>query len=620
MMKTYLVTLSLGPVQSMIEAARRTRDLWCGSWLLAEAAKAAALVLHNKQRDCLIFPYPENPDAELAPSDKPKDDDANIANILRAQIELHDEASVRALVAEAKKGAEKRLAELCDKARNDLNLPFHEDLWEGQKWDILESFAAWVEVKNNDYESASERIGGLLAARKATRNFMAAASTANGIGFGIPKSSLDGARESVINLSHDTRKDKKYQTALRKLGISGSEELDALAVAKRRAGDVEQFTAYSRIAANTWAEELKLNNPTALQHVAEAYEKLIEPGLATWIKGNKGEAGSIYKALPYDAQLVFGFRLDNALANADESEKKLLQALQKALKNIEEKPVPYAVILKADGDRMGEVLSKAKSAGQSREVSKALHGFAKSVRGIVRDNRGHAIYAGGDDVLALLPLENSVICAANLAAKFKSAMNDVAEKLGVEEKDRPTLSVGLGIGHLVEPLGRLRARADAAEKYAKGDGTDTPRNALAIRLGIRSGAEMDWRCRWNEGDGEPQNCDGIQAMQNFMAAYRDSESKYFQCPSRLGYDLRAIALRLKWAEEKDKPLPGIHAAELARTLSRARQRGGDGELKKDFKAFIEARAEKIGLEQLADELIIARWLSARTQSDIGSLE
>ena len=34
-MERFLVTLSLGPVQSLIGAARRTRDLWCGSWLLS---------------------------------------------------------------------------------------------------------------------------------------------------------------------------------------------------------------------------------------------------------------------------------------------------------------------------------------------------------------------------------------------------------------------------------------------------------------------------------------------------------------------------------------------------------------------------------------------------------
>ena len=81
-MPRYLVTLSLGPVQSLIEAARRTRDLWCGSWLLSEAARAAARVMHQAQPGCLIFPSPDNPDQELLPQREPGDS-ANIANILR---------------------------------------------------------------------------------------------------------------------------------------------------------------------------------------------------------------------------------------------------------------------------------------------------------------------------------------------------------------------------------------------------------------------------------------------------------------------------------------------------------------------------------------------------------
>ena len=96
-MARYLVTLSLGPVQSLIEAARRTRDLWCGSWLLAESAKAAARVLHQQQPGCLIFPCPVDPESELAPQERPGDKEANIANILRAEVDLPDAAAVRAL-------------------------------------------------------------------------------------------------------------------------------------------------------------------------------------------------------------------------------------------------------------------------------------------------------------------------------------------------------------------------------------------------------------------------------------------------------------------------------------------------------------------------------------------
>ena len=36
----YLLTLSIGPVQDFIATARRSRDLWFGSWLLSELSRA----------------------------------------------------------------------------------------------------------------------------------------------------------------------------------------------------------------------------------------------------------------------------------------------------------------------------------------------------------------------------------------------------------------------------------------------------------------------------------------------------------------------------------------------------------------------------------------------------
>ena len=55
MTKPYLITLSVGPVQDFIAAARRTRDLWFGSYVLSEVSKAAALAFKNKGAT-LIFP------------------------------------------------------------------------------------------------------------------------------------------------------------------------------------------------------------------------------------------------------------------------------------------------------------------------------------------------------------------------------------------------------------------------------------------------------------------------------------------------------------------------------------------------------------------------------------
>ena len=159
-MPRFLITLSLGPVQSLIADARRTRDLWCGSWLLSEAARAAARALHERHPGCLIFPCPDNPDEDLKPQDTPREA-ANTANILRADAPLSNRTEVLALCDEAKRAAALRVQNLGERARRLLGVPVREEVWRTQVDDILESFAAWVEIADGDdgYPAAGQRLG-----------------------------------------------------------------------------------------------------------------------------------------------------------------------------------------------------------------------------------------------------------------------------------------------------------------------------------------------------------------------------------------------------------------------------------------------------------------------------
>ena len=608
-MPRMLITLSLGPVQSLIEAARRTRDLWGGSWLLSEVSRAAARELHRAQPGSLIFPCPDNPDVDLEPLEHPGDE-ANIANILRAEVELPDAEAARALCEQAKTAARERLIEIGEKARVELSIELRAEVWNAQIGDLLEVFAAWVPIADgaDGYRQASRRLGATLAARKATRDFVPAAPLATP---GLPKSSLDGALETVLPDKDDwpeTHRDR------RRLGLSRGEQLDALGVIKRRAGDVDQFSAFSRIAADPWIETLEQQHPEALAALNAAYEPLVPAQLATRVRGN----ADCYAAMPYDAQLLYDFRLEAALGGKgedrpDEEGRAALKTLQRSLRALPKAagaPVPYAAILKADGDRMGELLQQAGSAEDSRAISRALHGFASEVRGLVREHRGHAIYAGGDDVLALLPLPNAVSCAGVLADAFAQTMQPIARKLGVADGKLPTLSAGIGIGHLMEPFGRLRARASSAEHLAKGDDTNAPRNALAIVLGIRSGGELAWRANWDE----PQ---ALEVLGRFTDAYAAG-----QLPSRVAYDLRAIDRRLagqkRLGARVDAELDAaMRRAEVARTLDRARAEGGSVPLGEAMQALILDESAKQPLAELADALILARWLSARNAADLG---
>lgn len=615
-MPRMLITLSLGPVQNLIEAARRTRDLWGGSWLLSEVSRAAARELHRTHPGSLIFPCLENPEQDLRPLPEPGNE-ANIANILRAEVELPDAGAARQLCEQAKAAARERLIAIGDEARGSLRIDLRAKVWDAQIGDLLEVFAAWAEIPAGDdgYQKASRQLGASLAARKATRDFVAAAPLDTP---GLPKSSLDGALETVLP-DQSTWPARHHDR--RKLGLSRGEQLDALGVIKRRAGEVEQFTAYSRIAADPWIETLKQNHPESLAALNAAYETLVRCQLATRVSGNH----RCYEEMPYDAQLLYAFRLEAASGakgedQPDEEGLAALKDLEKALRALPHSagaPVPYAAILKADGDRMGKLLQQARSADDSRRISRALHGFASQVRELVRQHRGHAIYAGGDDVLALLPLPNAVRCAHVLAEAFKETMGEIARALGVADDEQPTLSAGIGIGHLMEPLGSLRARAGDAEHLAKGDhladstNGAQPRNALALCLGIRSGGELTWRANWTDQK-------AFAALERFTAAYRDG-----QLPSRVAYDLRANDRRLSGlkrlgAANDDTLEVGMRRAEVARILDRARAAGGTEPLGESMRQLILQQSAQQSLAILADTLILARWLSARTAADLGA--
>ena len=641
-MPRFLVTLSLGPVQSLIADARRTRDLWCGSWLLSEAARAAARTLHERHPGCLIFPCPDDPDEELKPQHAPRET-ANIANLLRAEVTLADRAAVLALSNEAGRAAALRVEQLGERARQQLGRPVREDVWGTQIHDILESFAAWVETTdgNHGYEDAGRRLDAALNARKATRDFQPCRPLT---GRPLPKSSLDGARETVLPQW------QAEEPARKKLRLSPREQLDALGVIKRLAGDAEQFTALPRIAADSWIEQL---TPGQQQRLRTAYEPLVEPGYATHVRGNSGT----YAALPFDGHLLYPSRLDSELTHAHDpaasgtganrhrgaddprrhgSEARepaagragstavhALEALRRCIAEIARErtdsgrpvgtPVPYAAILKADGDHMGALLSRARSAEESRDISRALHGFASSVPGIVRAHRGHAVYAGGDDVLALLPLEQATRCARGLADAFSESLREVATSMRLADDERPTLSVGIGIGYVIEPLGALRALAERAERHAKeGDAAQGPRNALAMRLRIRSGAELHWRAQWSDAS-------AFRALDRFTDAYRRDE-----LPTRVAYDLRDIGRRLAWLRDSgDEIACGMRNAEVERLLDRARRDGGSEIIPGELRTLIRDRAMNGNaaggrpLDALADTLIIARWLSARTAGDLG---
>lgn len=630
MMNKYVVILSIGPVQSMIASARRSRDLWSGSWLLSELAKAGAKALYELQKAELIFPYIENVDNLQANSV------FSVGNKLQAVIEAGDKAEVEAIIQKVKTAVLNRFEEEAQNAFSRIKnqSDIRKNIWDLQIKDFVEIQSAWAKIVGDDYKTAVELASKVLASRKATREFNPLANSPYQEELMIPKSSLDGLRETVLKEDEYNNGERVSNKTRNQLSLAKSEQLDAVGVIKRLGFDkkAEQFTPISRVMADAWIQKL-IAEQVDLTAIKDTCEQLVQLGIITRVTGNKG----IYKDFAYDAQLLYPSRIDAEMKQwfgRDDAVVDWLKVLKKQLSPIWKaygEPYAYGALLLADGDRMGELLDKAPTAKEHQAITQSLSNFAGNVADIMRKHQGHCIYAGGDDVLGFVPLNTAYQCADELRMSFAGSLNAVADGLGVKD-NKPTLSVGVAICHMMTPLGVIRELAGQAEKYAKGDHiskdkekevVNERRNALGILLSVRGGSDIKLRFNWGDEV-------GLDSFKLFTNYYINKN-----IPSRIAYDIRAIYLRTQqFAQDKaqkhindyEQQIDGngaskdlrlaIQIAELTRMLKQARTASGQSLEKGTIEGLLE-RAKKIGLNQLADELIVARWLAAKTQKDLG---
>lgn len=263
-----------------------------------------------------------------------------------------------------------------------------------------------------------------------------------------------------------------------------------------------------------------------------------------------------------------------------------------------DKSQKYYAILALDGDEMGKWISGSKSPEMKHclspkavdyfqgnapdfleapravtpswhlQFSEALGNFSlHAAQRVVEAFNGRLIYAGGDDVLAMLPASEALACARALRAAFRgeSNLNTLATGklvgIGKERKsDRITrlfnmqhdgylqlhrdsgaksgdkaqllsdpvkfpalvpgpaadVSVGIAIAHFKSPLQDVVKAAQAAEKRAK---NDLGRGAVAISLFKRSGEILEWGCKWSTS--EKQDSAGYKLLSKLIEALNE---------------------------------------------------------------------------------------------------
>jgi len=584
-MTAHLLALTVGPVQEFIAAARRTRDLWFGSYLLSEISKAAAKAVGDRVGiNKLIFPAPGS-DADLGPGSP-----LNVANVILAEL---GDADPVAVAREAKEAAGRRWREFADHVFDRYKSVVQSDIWNDQVDDVIEFYAAWHPYSESTYKDDRAALMRLLAARKLCRDFAPARGRA-----GVPKSSLDGLRESALRPPREWPGHSR-----RRLRLQQGEQLDVVGLVKRSwrpDNGNPSYPSVARIAADPWIRLLKSNGIDLGPLIASC--RALGGEVVHEFDTIGARRYPQYADFPFEGTVLFrsrhrDLRTEAEIAEGDPGFVGLTRALDAISdtareRKIARQPSPYLAVLVADGDRMGAALSKLTSPDEHRQFSQALAGFASQARQIVQEHHGVLVYAGGDDVLAFVPVDRCLDCARGLHDVF----GKVLAKWSTAESPL-TLSVGLAVAHFMEPLEDLLGYGRIAEKHAKRphpeDGEQAERNGLAVHVVKRGGGPLAIRANWS-GD-----LNALDHRLRQLAEQLDMRS----IPTGLAYDLREIARVYEhWTDG------GLKEAIQGDTISMlgGKQPGGASAIATVRTLVRERVADAGSLRSFVNELLVAK--------------
>jgi len=138
-----------------------------------------------------------------------------------------------------------------------------------------------------------------------------------------------------------------------------------------------------------------------------------------------------------------------------------------------------------DGDNLSKTVNKA-TPDELTQITNGLADFTESVQDIVENHSGFLVYAGGDDVLALLPLQYALSCANQLRKKYRSCFPQIGTM---------SLSGAIEYSHIRTPLGKILKDSIQLLDIVAKDGCD--RNALAVRVWKPGGRALEWAQKWD---------------------------------------------------------------------------------------------------------------------------
>ncbi|MFB6088393.1 MAG: type III-B CRISPR-associated protein Cas10/Cmr2 [Candidatus Aenigmatarchaeota archaeon] len=462
MNKPHLFLFTIGPVQSFIAQARKTQDLYTGSFILSYLIDKSMEKLKNQLNNKCDFIFPSQ-NLKTKPNRFIAKIESNNIEQLGNEIRKYTEDEFRSI-------SYSILSEIVNIPGNDFKNEFDKHINS-----FLNIYWVALPLGESNYEEIYGEIENYLGAVKNVRNF----KQINIIGH---KCSLCGVRNGIFY--KEPKRSFLFEHSVKLQGIplrylKKGENLCAIGFIKRFAGKKfdnydSNFPSVSRIALLNVLNKI---NENALNKYKNYF------------------LNSFNEELFYEENLTEKYFDDNNIPVEKLNDAKVkLDELKKLLPENYKFGKYYAVLL-MDGDDMGRWLSgeylkdKTQLYNFHKFLSEKLGGFADSVSKIVDDKIGKLVYSGGDDVLAFLNIHNIF----PVIKKLRKSFPDFGIGSFDTEGKKSSASAGIVIAHYKTPLSEVIKAARNIEKEAK---SIQDKNAWAIGVQKRSGGARLTVFKW----------------------------------------------------------------------------------------------------------------------------
>lgn len=533
-MKKYVFLFSISPVQAYIEQARKTQDLYAGSYMLSHLCHTAMKKSGLEPKD-IIFPFIEQ-----------DDDNYSLPNRFLAIVEK-EEAELQGFGERVEKAVKAEFEHIAEIVISEIKTPSESELEQVRNFLTVN----WLFLPlNGDYEAVYEEIERFFGAIKRVRIFQQIHEKGR-------KCSVCGERN--VNFYHKTDQESQLSANIPSKLFTEDvyvAEYDQFNYKFLQPGEALCAVCYMKRGAEKYFPASYNSNFPSTAEVAllDAFNKLpdnIRPG----------------KDTPYDPQIIFSLLNKRSSSNLrKEYSHEQIQNSKKLLKvfyNYNITFSPYYAVLRFDGDSMGKWLSgvycsgfkfteqdftnledegvpddevlkflkplknkdysdqdeflKAvkKQIGQEqtgqykehilnhaqiklenfhRNLSQQLRKFAHKAEKHFKIYRsqGCAVYAGGDDFLGFVNLRSLFTVMKQLRQEFDGIdLHEFTER-------KLTFSAGVVIAHYKTPLSEVLKWSRRMEHAAKE--IDEEKDAFAIAVLKHSGEIHKTIFKWRENE------------------------------------------------------------------------------------------------------------------------